>query len=155
MVFCAQQLWPNPVQISMSVGKPRPSGMPAQPETSMTHSIDGPEEMGGWAITSPTVSAAAQVSVKTVPWVWTGKIGEEQLQREAQAGCRCGSIVPTSRGSSPTWMHSAHSYNWFRVDPCNCASLVLHPQENLIWPRCWGLGLSHLFLPLLWLMSRS
>lgn len=53
----------------------------------------GQRKWFGWAITSPPVSAA-QVSVKTVPWAWAREIGEEQVQREAQAGCRCGSIIP-------------------------------------------------------------
>lgn len=69
--------------MSVSVGKPRqPRVPPAQPETLMTQSIDGPEEMGSWAVTC-VCSGFCQDGPSCVSW------------EEAQVGSRCGSIIPS------------------------------------------------------------
>lgn len=78
----------------MSVGKPRQSRVPAQPEALLTPSIDGPEEMGSFPITSPPVSALLRFLSRLSFGCEPGEVAEEQLLHETQAGYRCGSIIP-------------------------------------------------------------
>lgn len=151
--FLAQELWPNPAntqrQMSMSVGKPRQSRVPAQPGTSMTHRIDGPEEVVrlSYHITTCVCCSGfcqdCPLGVSQGDWRGAGAAG-------GTGRMQVWLHHPTSScGSSPSWMYSAHNYNQLHVDPYSCKSLFHHPQENLIWPRYWNQRTSCLFLPLL------
>lgn len=105
-LYCAHEGWPNPANsqkpVSTSVGKPRQPRIPAQPKASLTNSTDGPEDMGGCAITPPRMSAMRKVSLKNIPWVLKGKSWEGVERSRCYMSCRRDTCVALP-SHLPSW----------------------------------------------------